>query len=77
VKTLAACQLPEDSTEIRAAALSPTLRGSWGGPDAVRHRHRPRHGRTHWIRGFHYVRTRRIRGFMAFQRAWRSETMLM
>src|SRR6185437_3611113 len=55
VDTLAACQLPEDSTEIRAAALSPTLRGSGGGSDAVRHRHGQRRGRAstaHWIRGF-------------------------
>jgi len=42
VDALAACQLPEDSTEIRAAALSPTLRGSRGGPDAVPPRLRPR-----------------------------------
>jgi hypothetical protein len=36
VDALAACQLLEDSTEIRAAALSSTLRGSRGGSDAVR-----------------------------------------
>jgi len=42
VDTLAACQLPEDSTEIRAAALSPTLRGSGGAPDAVALCLRPR-----------------------------------
>ena len=34
MKTHAACQLPEDSTEIRAAALPSTLRGSRGAPDA-------------------------------------------
>jgi len=66
VDALAACQLPEDSTEIRAAALSPTLRGSRGDPDAVPLRLRPQPDALD--PGFHGARTHWILGFIAFQR---------